>query len=65
MVIGGGYAGGTDGQFSTLTLYMFNQAFTQMKLGYSSAVAIGLFVIIAVIAAINFLISSKLVKADK
>jgi cellobiose transport system permease protein len=62
---GGGYAGGTDGQFSTLTLYMFNQAFTQMKLGYSSAVAIGLFVIIAVIAAINFLISSKLVKADK
>jgi ABC-type sugar transport system permease subunit len=43
---------------------MFNQAFMQMKLGYSSAVAVGLFVIIAVIAAVNYLVSSKLVKAD-
>lgn len=61
---GGSYSGGSDGQFSTLTLYMFEAAFRNMKLGYSSAIAIGLFVIIAVIAAINFVISSKLVKAD-
>lgn len=61
---GGNYSGGSAGQFSTLTLYMFNQAFLNMKLGYSSAVAIGLFVIIALIAGINYLISSKLVKAD-
>jgi len=61
---GGSYSGGSDGQFSTLTLYVFNQAFMQMKLGYSSAVAVGLFVIIAVIAGINYLVSSKLVKAD-
>lgn len=61
---GGSYSGGSDGQFSTLTLYMFDAAFRNMKLGYSSAIAIGLFVIIAIIAAINFLISSKLVKAD-
>lgn len=61
---GGSYSGGSDGQFSTLTLYMFDAAFRNMKLGYSSAIAIGLFIIIAIIAAINFLISSKLVKAD-
>ena len=61
---GGSYSGGSDSQFSTLTLYMFNQAFMQMKLGYSSAVAIGLFVIVAIIAGINYLVSSKLVKAD-
>jgi cellobiose transport system permease protein len=59
------YSGGSDSQFSTLTLYMFDQAFTQMKLGYSSAVAMGLFVLIAIIAALNYLVSSKLVKADK
>jgi cellobiose transport system permease protein len=61
---GGSYSGGSDSQFSTLTLYMFNQAFMQMKLGYSSAVAVGLFLIIAVIAGINYLVSSKIVKAD-
>lgn len=59
------YSGGSNSQFSTLTLYMFDQAFTQMKLGYSSAVAMGLFLLIAVIAGINYLVSSKLVKADK
>jgi cellobiose transport system permease protein len=59
------YSGGSDSQFSTLSLYMFDQAFTQMKLGYSSAIAMGLFLLIAVIAAINYLVSSKLVKADK
>lgn len=59
------YSGGSDSQFSTLALYMFDQAFTQMKLGYSSAVAMGLFVLIAIIASINYLISSKLVKGDK
>jgi cellobiose transport system permease protein len=59
------YSGGSDSQFSTLSLYMFDQAFTQMKLGYSSAVAMGLFLLIAVIAAINYFVSSRLVKADK
>lgn len=62
---GGSYSGGSDSQFSTLTLYMFNQAFMQMKLGYSSAVAIGLFFIIGIIATINYLISNKLVKGEK
>jgi ABC-type sugar transport system permease subunit len=36
-----------------------------MKLGYSSAVAMGLFALIALIAAINYFVSSRLVKADK
>lgn len=61
---GGNYGGGSDGQFSTMTLFLFDQAFAQLRLGYSSAIAIGLFLIIAIIAGINFLASSKLVKAD-
>lgn len=61
---GGNYGGGSDGQFSTMTLFLFDQAFAQLRLGYSSAIAIGLFLIIAVIAGINFALSNKLVKAD-
>jgi cellobiose transport system permease protein len=61
---GGNYGGGSEGQFSTMTLFLFDQAFAQLRLGYSSAIAIGLFLIIAVIAGINFLLSNKLVKAD-
>lgn len=61
---GGNYSGGSDGQFRTMTLFLFDQAFAQLKLGYASAIAIGLFVIIAIVAGINFLVSSRLVKAD-
>jgi len=61
---GGNYSGGSSGQFRTMTLFLFDQAFAQLRLGYSSAIAIGLFLIIAIIAGINFFISKKLVKAD-
>jgi cellobiose transport system permease protein len=61
---GGNYSGGSSGQFRTMTLFLFDQAFAQLRLGYSSAIAIGLFLIIALIAGINFFISKKLVKAD-
>ena len=64
MFSGNGYAGGSDGQFRTMTMFMFDQAFAQMRLGYASAIAVGLFLIIAIVAGVNFFISSKLVKAD-
>lgn len=62
---GGNYNGGSAGQFRTVTLFLFDQAFGQMKLGYASAVAIALFFVIAAIAGINFFISSRLVKGDR
>jgi cellobiose transport system permease protein len=62
---GGNYSGGASGQFRTITLFMFDQAFGQLHLGYSSAIAIGLSIIIAVVVGINFFISNKLVKGDK
>lgn len=65
MFSGTGYSGGSDGQFRTMTLFLFDQAFAQLRLGYSSAIAVGLFLIIAIIAGFNFFISNKLVKADK
>jgi cellobiose transport system permease protein len=65
MFSGTGYSGGSDGQFRTMTLFLFDQAFAQLRLGYSSAIAVGLFLIIAIIAGFNFYVSKKLVKADK
>ena len=65
MFTGTGYAGGSDGQFRTMTLFMFDQAFAQMRLGYASAIAVGLFVIIALVAGVNYFASSKLVRGDK
>jgi cellobiose transport system permease protein len=65
MFSGTGYSGGSDGQFSTVTMFMFDQGFSQLRLGYSSAIAVGLFLIIAIVAGLNFFLSSKLVKADK
>ena len=62
---GGNYSGGASGQFRTVTLFLFDQAFSQLRLGYSSAIAIGLSLIIAVVVGINFFISNKLVKGDK
>lgn len=61
---GGNYSGGSAGQFRTLTLFLFDQAFGQMKLGYASAVAIVLFIIIAAIVGVNALVSSRFVKGD-
>jgi cellobiose transport system permease protein len=65
MFSGTGYSGGSDGQFRTVTMFMFDQGFSQLRLGYSSAIAVGLFLIIALVAGLNFFLSSKLVKADK
>lgn len=58
------YNGGSNGQYRTLTLFMFDQAFAQSKLGYASATALVLFFIIAIAVGINFLLSRRLVAGD-
>jgi cellobiose transport system permease protein len=52
--------GGSTNQFQTVTLYMYQSAFEQRDFGYASAIAWVLFVIIIVIAVINFLITRRL-----
>ena len=52
--------GGATNQFQTVTLYMYQSAFEQQDFGYASAIAWVLFVIIIVIAIINFLLTRRL-----
>jgi cellobiose transport system permease protein len=54
--------GGSTNQFQTVTLYMYQTAFESQHFGYASAVAWVLFVVILVIAAINFFITRRLAR---
>ncbi|MCF8528895.1 MAG: sugar ABC transporter permease [Aquiluna sp.] len=60
---GQGYGGGVSRQFSTVTLFMFEQGFSRFEYGYASAIAIVLTVIIISISLVNFLIVRKIQKA--
>ncbi|MCT2584909.1 carbohydrate ABC transporter permease [Actinophytocola gossypii] len=52
--------GGSSNQFQTITLYMYQTAFGNHDLGYASAIAWVLFLIIIVIALVNFLLTRRL-----
>ncbi|MGW5053824.1 carbohydrate ABC transporter permease [Actinokineospora sp. NPDC004072] len=52
--------GGATNQYQTVTLYMYQSAFEQQDFGYASAIAWVLFLIIIVIALINFLLTRRL-----
>jgi len=53
--------GGSDRQFQTLTMYLYEHGFTLFNSGYASAVAWMLFLIVVVVALINFGITRRLV----
>jgi cellobiose transport system permease protein len=52
--------GGSSNQFQTITLYMYQTAFETQDLGYASAIAWVLFLLIIVIAVVNFLLTRRL-----
>jgi cellobiose transport system permease protein len=52
--------GGSSGQFQTITLYMYQTAFETQNLGYASAIAWVLFLVIIIIAVINFLVTRRI-----
>jgi cellobiose transport system permease protein len=51
---GGSFTGGNDRQFQTLALFLYENGFSLFKFGYASATAWLMFLIIAIIGAINF-----------
>src|SRR3982751_2677095 len=61
-----GATGGSDRQYQTVAMYLYEKAFasSQFKFGYASAVAWCLFLLIAVISAINFLIVRRIRSAE-
>jgi cellobiose transport system permease protein len=51
---------GAARQCQTLTLYLYEQAFGNYKFGYGAAIGVALFIMVIVIAAINFALSTRL-----
>ncbi|HET6285851.1 MAG TPA: sugar ABC transporter permease [Amycolatopsis sp.] len=52
--------GGSSNQFQTVTLYLYQTAFENYELGYASAIAWVLFVLIVLIALVNFFLTGRL-----
>jgi cellobiose transport system permease protein len=52
--------GGSSNQFQTITLYMYQTGFETQHLGYASAIAWVLFLVIIVVAVVNFLLTRRL-----
>ncbi|WP_245866227.1 carbohydrate ABC transporter permease [Prauserella marina] len=57
--------GGSTNQFQTVTLFMYQSAFEREDLGYASAIAWVLFVIIILVALINFLLTRRIASAGE
>ncbi len=60
LILGGSFNGGDSGQFSTLTLFLFEQAFVAYKWGYAASIGIMITVIVAIVSVINFYITRKI-----
>jgi cellobiose transport system permease protein len=61
-----GATGGSDRQYQTVAMYIYEKAFasSQFKFGYASAIAWCLFLLIAVISAVNFFIVRRIRSAE-
>ena len=57
-------AGGTTRQFQTLTMYLTEKAFTGQAFGYAATIAWVMFVLIALVGALNVLLLRRLRSVD-
>jgi cellobiose transport system permease protein len=64
LLTGSGLTCGAVRQCQTLTLFLYEQGFGQFEFGYGSAIGVALFVMVVAIAAINFVLSTR-IKADR
>ncbi len=58
----GSDTGGSTGQFQTVTLYLYQSAFDNQRLGYASAIAWVLFLVIVIAAVGNYFITRRLAR---
>jgi len=58
--------GGSDRQYQTVAMYLYEKAFggSEFKFGYASAIAWSLFLLIVFISAVNFLLVRRIRSAD-
>lgn len=59
-----GATGGADHQYQTLGLYLYEQGWVNLHLGRASAIAWAMFLILLLIAAVNWLIARRLRKSQ-
>ncbi|GGJ88561.1 ABC transporter permease [Streptomyces camponoticapitis] len=57
---GAGATGGSDHQFQTLGLYLYEQGWVNLHLGRASAIAWSMFLILLIIGAVNWLVARRL-----
>lgn len=60
----GGISGGSQGQFQTITMYLLDVMNVRFRWGYAGAVALVLFVLIAIMSTINYLLARR-ISSDK
>ena len=65
LTLGGSFGGGDSRQFSTLTLFLYEQAFQNNRWGYAAAIGIMITAIVIIISAVNFLITRRIASEDK
>ncbi len=58
----GGSGGGAEHQYQTVVLYLYQSGFQQLDLGYASAIAWTLFLIVIAVAGLNFLLTRRAVR---
>ncbi|MEV4760080.1 sugar ABC transporter permease [Micromonospora sp. NPDC049559] len=60
----GGISGGSQGQFQTITMYLLDVMNQRFRWGYAGAVALVLFVLIALMSIVNYLLARR-ISSDK
>jgi cellobiose transport system permease protein len=65
LTLGGNMSGGDSRQFSTLTLFLYEQAFVNNRWGYAAAIGIFITIIVMIISAINFAITRSISSEEK
>ena len=61
----GAVTGGSDRQFQTMTLYLYERAFRNQDLGAGSAIAWSLFLIIVVFALFNYVLTRRIASSGE
>ena len=64
LTLGGNFNGGDSRQFSTLTLFLFEEMFIEQKYGYAAAIGIAITLIVLIISLINFLLTRRIASED-
>jgi cellobiose transport system permease protein len=64
LTLSGNFNGGDSRQFSTLTLFLFEEMFVEQKYGYAAAIGIAITFIVLIISLINFLITRRIANED-